>query len=109
MEIPKGRGVLKAKILEAKYEVKLEFPEETGGCKTKNLPQGMYGYILELHIASKNSCTSGLQVSLYQLELLLQRLYMNVAESATVLAIGTAALDAHFMRVNLSCVQITCV
>ena len=26
MEIPRGRGVLKAKILEAKYEAKLEFP-----------------------------------------------------------------------------------
>ena len=25
MEIPRGRGVLKAKILEAKYEAKLEF------------------------------------------------------------------------------------
>ena len=26
LEIPKGRGVLKAKILEEKYEAKLEFP-----------------------------------------------------------------------------------
>ena len=26
LEIPKGRGVLQAKILEAKYEAKLEFP-----------------------------------------------------------------------------------
>ena len=31
MEIPEGRGVLKAKILEAKYEAKLEFPGGGGG------------------------------------------------------------------------------
>ena len=29
-EIPTGRGVLKAKILEAKYEGKLEFPGRSG-------------------------------------------------------------------------------
>ena len=29
-EIPRGRGVLKVKILEAKYEAKLEFPGRTG-------------------------------------------------------------------------------
>ena len=29
-EIPGGRGVLKVKILEAKYKAKLEFPGETG-------------------------------------------------------------------------------
>ena len=28
-EIPRGRGVLKVKILEAKYDAKLEFPEKT--------------------------------------------------------------------------------
>ena len=33
-EIPRGRGVLKAKILEAKYEAKLELLGG-GGCKTK--------------------------------------------------------------------------
>ena len=31
LEIPRGRGVLKAKILEAKYEAKLEFPWGGGG------------------------------------------------------------------------------
>ena len=41
LEIPRGRGVLKAKFLEAMYENKLEFLG--GGCKTK------YGYFLELH------------------------------------------------------------
>lgn len=30
-----GDGVLKTQILEAKYETKLEFPGEGGGCKTK--------------------------------------------------------------------------
>ena len=53
-EIPRGRGVLDAKVLEAKYETKLEFPGEggggEGGSKTKNLPWGEYGYFLELHI-----------------------------------------------------------
>ena len=49
LEIPRGRGVLKAKVLEAKYEPKLEFPGGRG-CKTKNLPWGEYGYFLELHI-----------------------------------------------------------
>jgi len=33
LEIPKGKGVLKAKILEAKCEAKLEFLG--GGCKTE--------------------------------------------------------------------------
>ena len=46
LEIPRGRGVLKVKILEAKYEAKLEFPGGGGGgeCKTKILPWGEYGY-----------------------------------------------------------------
>ena len=30
MEIPKGRGMLKVEILEAKYEAKLEFPGVMG-------------------------------------------------------------------------------
>ena len=30
LEIPRGRGVLEAKILEAKYQAKLEFPGERG-------------------------------------------------------------------------------
>ena len=58
-EIPRGRGLLKAKILEAKHDAKLEFPGGGGGeCKTKNLPCGEYRYFLELHNLigrSKNS------------------------------------------------------
>jgi len=38
-EIPSRRRVLKAEILEAKYEAKLEFLGG-GGCKTKNPPWG---------------------------------------------------------------------
>ena len=34
-EIPRGRGVFKVKILEAKYEAKLEFPGEIEGAKQK--------------------------------------------------------------------------
>ena len=33
MEIPREKGVLKVKILEAKYEAKLEFPKGMGGAK----------------------------------------------------------------------------
>ena len=51
LEIPRGKGV---KILEAKYEAKLDFPGGggggDGGCKTKNFtPWGEYGNFLELH------------------------------------------------------------
>ena len=35
MEIPRGRGILEAKILEAKYEAKLEFPRGGGGVQKK--------------------------------------------------------------------------
>ena len=42
LEIPRGRGVLKFKILEAKYEAKMEFPGGGGGCKTENLSWGEY-------------------------------------------------------------------
>ena len=40
LEIPRGRGVLKVKILEAKYEAKLEFPRGTGGAKQKTFHGG---------------------------------------------------------------------
>ena len=49
LEIPRGRGGLKAKFVEEMYENKLEFPG--GRCKTKNLPWGEYGYFLELNNA----------------------------------------------------------
>ena len=48
MEIPRGRGVLKAKYLEAMYENKLEFPGGRG-VQNKNLLWGEYRYFLELH------------------------------------------------------------
>ena len=40
---------LQAKILEAKYEAKLEFPGGSG-VQSKNLPWGENEYFLELHI-----------------------------------------------------------
>ena len=51
-EIPRGRGgVLKAKIIKATYQAKLEFSRGgEGGAKQKNLQQEKYGYFLELHI-----------------------------------------------------------
>ena len=53
MEIPRGRGVFKAKILETKYEAKLEYPGGKGGGGAKQKPSmggREYGYFLELHI-----------------------------------------------------------
>ena len=50
LEIPRGRGDLKAKLLEGQYEAKLEISLGVWGCKTKNLPWGEYGYFLEQHI-----------------------------------------------------------
>ena len=41
LEIPRGRGIFKAKCLEAMYENKLEFPGVTGAAKQKNLPWGV--------------------------------------------------------------------
>ena len=51
LEIPRGRGVLKAKILEAKYEAKLEFLGGGRGVQNKRPSVGEYGYFLELHNA----------------------------------------------------------
>ena len=50
LEIPRGRGDLKAKLLEEQYEAKLEIYFLGGvGVQNKNLPWGEYGYFLELH------------------------------------------------------------
>ena len=48
-EIPRGRGLLKVKILEANYEAKLEFSGGTG-VQNKKPFMGEYGCFLELHI-----------------------------------------------------------
>jgi len=42
LEIPRRKGVSKAKIFEGMYQPKLEFPEEWG-----NAPWGEHGYFLE--------------------------------------------------------------
>ena len=49
LEIPRGRGVLRGKSLEAMYEAKLEFSGGGRGAKQKNLQWGEYGYFLEQH------------------------------------------------------------
>ena len=43
-----GEGGLKVKILEAKYEDKLEFPGGRGAEQTTSI-RGQYGYFRELH------------------------------------------------------------
>ena len=46
LEIPRGRGVLRAKILEAKYEAKLEFPAGRWGMQNKKPSMGEFGCFL---------------------------------------------------------------
>ena len=60
LEIPRGRGVLKVKILEEKYEAKLVFPAGRGSVNQKNIPWGEYGYFLELHNACNMEQTNHL-------------------------------------------------
>ena len=66
LEIPKGKVVLKVRILEAKYEAKLEFPGGIGGCKTKNLPWEEYGYFLEPHIICPQMVSHGARMVIEQ-------------------------------------------
>ena len=42
LEIPRGRGDLKAKLLEGQYEAKLEFPGGCGGRKQKPSVGGVW-------------------------------------------------------------------
>ena len=58
LEIPRGRGVLKAKILETKYGAKLKFLGEAGGAKQKTrVHEGMAGVwiFLEMHMVIHTS------------------------------------------------------
>ena len=50
LEIPRGRGVSKAKIFKGKYEAELKIPGGVGVSKPKNHPLGRYGYFLEPHV-----------------------------------------------------------
>ena len=59
LEIPRGRAVLKANILEAKYVAKLEFFWGGEGAKQKP-SMGEYGYFLELHNPSESLIKSSL-------------------------------------------------
>ena len=54
LEIPRGRGVLKVKILEAKYEASWNFLGEGGGdTKQKTFCRGEYGHFLEILVVIK--------------------------------------------------------
>ena len=56
-EIRRGRGVLRDKILEAKYEAKLEFPggeRGGGGCKTKTSVGGAWIFSGTAQLSLKN-------------------------------------------------------
>ena len=56
LEIPRGRGVLKAKFLEAMYENKLEFSGgREGGAKQKPSMGGAWIF-LKLHISFCRHC-----------------------------------------------------
>ena len=54
MEIPKGRGVSKAKFLNESMTLKGNF-QRGGGFNLKNLPWEGYGYFLEQHNAYPQS------------------------------------------------------
>ena len=63
MEIPRGSGVLRVKILEAKYEAKLEFPGGMGDAKRKTFPGGSTDVFLELHnVSNKGESVSDFQI-----------------------------------------------
>ena len=53
-EIPMGRGVLKAKILEAKYEAKLEYPGGMGVQKKQSSVGGVWMFPGTAHCISRN-------------------------------------------------------
>ena len=50
LEIPRGRGVLKAKLFEEKYEAKLEFPVGRAAKQKTCSGRREYRYFLELHL-----------------------------------------------------------
>jgi len=52
LEIPRGGGVSKAKIVKGKYQLKVKF-SEGWGFKPKNPLWGEYGYFLEQHITGR--------------------------------------------------------
>jgi len=50
LEIPRGRGDLKAKLLEGQYEAKLEFPGGCGGAKQKPSVGGVWIFSGTTHL-----------------------------------------------------------
>jgi len=63
LEIPRGRGVLKAKLLEEKYEAKLEFPGGCGGAKQKTFRGGSMDIFWNYTLNVRNTGTSGCPIS----------------------------------------------
>ena len=57
LEIPRSRGFLKGKILERKYEAKLEFPGGTGGAKQKTFHGGSMDIFWNCTITEKRTGT----------------------------------------------------
>ena len=60
LEIPRGRGVLKAKILEVKYEAKLEFPGRRGVQKKKPSVGGVWIFPGTAHRSLFPTCLANL-------------------------------------------------
>ena len=56
-EIPRGRGLLKAKVLEAKYEAKLEFPEGRRGTNQGTFREGSMDIFWNLAVVQESGNT----------------------------------------------------
>ena len=55
-EIPRGRGVLKVKILERRYEAKLEFPRGKGSAKQNPSLGGLWIFSGTANLATGKRC-----------------------------------------------------
>ena len=64
LEFPRGRGVLRAKLLEEEYEVKLEFPGGggRGGAKQKTFCGGVWIFSGTTHLSERPRIKQGLQI-----------------------------------------------
>ena len=61
LEIPRGRGIFKVKILEAEYEAKLELPGGGGGAKQKTFHGESMDIFWNCTMLSCNSHKKGIQ------------------------------------------------
>jgi len=58
LEIPRGRGDLKAKLLEGQYEAKLEFPGGCGSAKQKTFREGSMDIFWNYTLLVQHKCWS---------------------------------------------------